>query len=259
MSGALYLLVNLFVMALPLAFSWHPKIRFRAQWRAFWPACLTVMAGFIAWDVWFAGEVWGFNEAYLLGPSVAGLPVEEWMFFVCIPYACVFTYEVIRRHSAHEPKRATWILLGVLFVVCAATALTHLERRYTALTMALSALFILYLLVRRPVWVAPFLRASLWLVLPFLLTNGVLTGLAFWEYPIWNTHPETIRDQVVWYANAETLGLRVFSIPVEDFSYAFQLIGLNVAVFEALRARRSDPILSPEHTGPWQPSVTSSL
>ena len=75
------------------------------------------------------------------------------------------------------------------------------------------------------------------LLIPFVLTNGVLTGLRFWEYPIINTRPEAVLDQVVWYDNAHNLGVRFFSIPFDDFLYAFLLIGLNVALMEYLTSR----------------------
>jgi lycopene cyclase domain-containing protein len=46
---------------------------------------------------------------------------------------------------------------------------------------------------------------------PFLIVNGILTG-------------SWIENEVVWYNNNENLGIRVFTIPVEDFVYAFTLI-----------------------------------
>ncbi|NNE70720.1 MAG: lycopene cyclase domain-containing protein, partial [Rhodothermales bacterium] len=89
----LYLLLNAAVISIPLAFSWHGKMPFSSYWRAFIPGCLLVLAGFIVWDIPFAAAgIWGFNDAYILGVRIAGLPLEEWLFFLCIPYACTFTY-----------------------------------------------------------------------------------------------------------------------------------------------------------------------
>jgi lycopene cyclase domain-containing protein len=45
--------------------------------------------------------------------------------------------------------------------------------------------------------------------------NGILTGLF-------------IDDSVVWYNNSHTLGMRIGTIPLEDFFYAFLLIVMNI-------------------------------
>jgi lycopene cyclase domain-containing protein len=43
----------------------------------------------------------------------------------------------------------------------------------------------------------------------------------------------------VWYNNNENLGLRVFTIPVEDFAYAFSMILYNFLLIEQLIKWRS--------------------
>ena len=139
MSSSLYLLVNLGAMAIPFAFSWHPKIRFVDQWRSFWPACLITLAFFIAWDVLFTAQgVWGFNESYLVGLSLLGLPLEEWLFFVAIPYACVFTYFVfrtVRNSDAGKVSKAPFCSSSCSVLACAFSTLTmHTQRQPPGLT-----------------------------------------------------------------------------------------------------------------------------
>ncbi len=239
MSG-LYLAVNLVVLSVPLAFSWYGPLRFVDRWREFLPACLAVAAGFIAWDVLFtAGGIWGFDDRFLLGPRLAGLPIEEWLFFVCIPYACVFTYHAFGTLQVPVPPVRTARFLTVAALVLSVVLLVlYPGRAYTAVTSGLLAVLLAVLLWFRPAWLG-----RLWLTLavvsvPFVLSNGVLTGLRFWTYPVLNTAPGEIAGRVVWYDNAHNMGIRLFSIPLDDFLYAALLIGLNVMVMEWLTARR---------------------
>jgi len=57
------------------------------------------------------------------------------------------------------------------------------------------------------------------ILLPFFLVNGILTG-------------SFIDGEVVWYDNAHNLGVRLFTIPVEDMAYAFSLILTNLFLLE---------------------------
>jgi lycopene cyclase domain-containing protein len=48
---------------------------------------------FILWDIYFAYQnVWGFNDEYLIGIRWFKLPLEEWLFFLLIPYASNFIH-----------------------------------------------------------------------------------------------------------------------------------------------------------------------
>ena len=74
-------------------------------------------------------------------------------------------------------------------------------------------------------------------LVPFIVSNGMLTGLDFTQYPLVNSDVDAVSDQIVWYNNAHNLQLRIFSIPVDDFLYAFLLLGMNIAIYEALLKR----------------------
>ena len=99
MSDWTYLWVNLAVLSVPFIASFDKRVAFVKEWKAFWPACLLTMAGFIAWDVVFTARgIWGFNPEHLAGIDVLGLPIEEWLFFITVPYACVFTYACFKKY-----------------------------------------------------------------------------------------------------------------------------------------------------------------
>ena len=86
-----YLIVDLATIFIPLLFSFHPKIKFYDQWKSYLPALFISAFLFIAWDILYTYlGVWSFNPNYLSGLYLLNLPMEECLFFICIPYACVF-------------------------------------------------------------------------------------------------------------------------------------------------------------------------
>ena len=89
----LYLLLNLGSLSIPFLFSFHPKLKFYKHWKSLGMGILISMLIFIPWDVFFTiNSIWGFNSSYYLNTKIFSLPIEEWLFFICIPYACVFTH-----------------------------------------------------------------------------------------------------------------------------------------------------------------------
>ena len=65
-----------------------------------------------------------------------------------------------------------------------------------------------------------FWLAMLLTYVPFLIFNGLLTGIP-----------------IVVYNDAENWGIRVYTIPLEDFFYSLSLLGFNILVYLPLRRR----------------------
>ena len=224
-----YLVVNLASLTIPLAFSFEHRISFFNQWKYWLPAILVPGLVFIIWDVLFTvWGVWGFNLQYITGIHWLRLPLEEWMFFFCIPYACLFSYEAFKHllPGTVNPGMSSWItslLAGVLLAV----ALFNLDKAYTATTFVLLSLTLLFHLR----WIASdyigrFYLTYLFILIPFFLVNGVLTGAY-------------LDKVVVWYNDNENLGIRMLTIPIEDTFYGMLLILSNVTIYEFLKKRQS--------------------
>ena len=91
-----YLLLMLLSISYPLIRSFENKIRFYKNWKSLTFAITIMMTIFIVWDVIFTTlSVWSFNDRYILGYKFLSLPIEEWMFFICVPYSCIFIHEVL--------------------------------------------------------------------------------------------------------------------------------------------------------------------
>lgn len=231
MQSYTYLMINLGSIIIPLLFSFHPQLRVAARWREVWPAIFITAALFILWDIPFAKMgIWGFNPDYLIGCYLFGLPVEEWLFFICIPYACLFTYICLGKLAVigqrRRPMNGALIFLSTLFLL---TGLISLGKAYTSTTLIATSGFLFFLWrFAKPAYLPQFFLAYLVIFAgPFLLVNGLLTG-------------SFLAEPIVWYNNAENLGIRVFTIPVEDFVYGFLLYLMNVTIYEYLFARAAN-------------------
>lgn len=249
MSGSLYLWLNLLSIAGPLARSFEPRVNFRSRWFALLPSIGLVALLFILWDAVFTHlGVWGFNPRYLIGVFAFGLPLEEWLFFVTVPYACLFSYDCLNyffpmAKDSRWPRMLAW---GLAVSAALGCALFH-DRSYTAIACALAATCMGAAAWARPVYLGPFLRAYLICLVPFFIVNGILTG-SVTEQPI------------VWYDDRENMGVRVATIPIEDAYYLLTLLWLNVAFYESFQQRRARRLHAqlPQHTGSMQPPYPPS-
>ncbi len=219
----LYTRINLLVLAVPLALSFDRKVAFWRRWSQVVPAIISVVVVFGAWDVWKTSQgVWGFNPVYAGDVRLGHLPLGEWLFFICVPYACLFILECVR---AYFRDRILGIPRWAVFAVAAlfaGLAFGVRERIYTGSVFASVGLVLAAMELRVPstvrsrnFWVAMGLT-----YLPFLIVNGVLTGLP-----------------IVWYDDAQILGLRIIRIPLEDFFYSFSMLALAVLVHDAAGRR----------------------
>ena len=204
-------------LAFPAALSFDPHIAFARRWKHLWLGMAVVGVFFLAWDVVFTQlGVWGFNAAYVLGPHLANLPVEEVLFFAVVPFACLFVYETMgfyvpRGWFAVAPSLPAWVLAGV----CLWVAFTSGGRLYTEVNFGAAGLLLLWVAQRPPCWLARFWVGYAVALAGFAVVNGVLTALP-----------------VVWYANEQTLSIRFITIPIEDFVYCLTLLLGNVLFYE---------------------------
>lgn len=213
-----YLLINLLTIAIPLLLTFERRVAFYKKLMWLIPSIALAGGIFIVWDHFFTVHgVWSFNPSHLSGIYIFSLPIEEWLFFITVPYACVFIYESLNHYW---PKDVFRPYAGLLFwlLICgfAALALLHPDKAYTSVNawfaIGVSLLHFLWFGYSR---FGLFVRAYLISLLPFFLVNGALTFLP-----------------VVIYNNAENLGSRIVSIPVEDTIYAYSLLLLTISLFE---------------------------
>ncbi|ETZ22501.1 lycopene cyclase domain-containing protein [Pedobacter sp. V48] len=222
-----YLLIDFFTIIIPFIFSFHPKLNFYKTWKAFFPAVIITGIIFILWDVYFTSlGVWGFNSRYLIGLTIGNMPVEEILFFFCIPYSCVFTYHCLDLWIERTlPQRMELVLTTLLIIVFTTTGILLNDKIYSMVTFIGLAILISFAkYVLKVSWLSKFYLIYGILLIPFVIVNGMLTGTG-------------LEEPVVWYNQAQIIGARILTIPVEDVFYGMALILMNLLIYLHLKIK----------------------
>lgn len=222
--NAEYLLFNIMVFIGPFFLALLKPFRFM-HWSEASVSIIIVMIPYIIWDALVTGYHWMFNTNYVLGIYLAKLPIEEWLFFITVPFACLFTWEmIIRRVDLKELPLLRNLRYAVYIFPVVGVVLFIQGRQYTGLVLIFLSL---------AVFLDTYMRTDLILQTRFyfyLLLIIVFT-LIFNGYLTWRP--------VVLYGQAYQLDFRVFTIPIEDFGYGISLIYLNTIIYEKLKTRNT--------------------
>ncbi|WP_298474898.1 lycopene cyclase domain-containing protein [uncultured Maribacter sp.] len=222
----LYLLLNIASISIPLLYSFHKKMYFIQYWKSvFISICITGLA-FILWDSLFTlYGIWGFNDQYHLPYKLLDLPIEEWLFFICIPYASVFIHYALDYYypKAELSKKLTLTITLIIITTLTVSITFHTDKAYTLVNFSLAIVVFCIGLIKIKK-LQKFYLSFLIILIPFFLVNGILTG-------------SFIDEAIVWYDNNENLGIRIATIPVEDIVYAFNLLFINILFIEELKSK----------------------
>lgn len=218
----LYLWIDLFTLFGPLFLSFDKKVAFYKNWKPLFISIGLMMVVFIPWDVAFTvNGIWGFNPDYLSGLEILHLPIEEWLFFIVVPYATVFIYECCKAYFKDVMKSiADPIMIGI-GVVLIFFGIIFYDRWYTVINFIGAGLTIFAAFVLGQKNRGYLLLGYLISLVPFLLVNGVLTG-------------SWIEEPIVWYNDEENMGIRIGTIPLEDSFYFLFFFVLVLIPYERL-------------------------
>lgn len=224
----LYLFINIGTVLFPLLFSFEKRVAYYKWWKFLIPAMAITATIFLIWDYYFTKlGVWGFNEQYLTGIYIGNLPLEEILFFFTVPYASIFIYAFLNKLWPETPFLNKWenpISTGILLFALI-LLITNYNNAYTALNCGYAIILLsLQKWVIKGGYMGKFYRFYLWHLIPFFIVNGILTGTG-------------IANEVVWYNNAENLGIRMGTIPIEDSLYSLSLMLMTITIYEYLAKR----------------------
>ena len=211
---SLYTIILIASISIPFLLSFDKKLQFYKQWKYLIPSIVAIALFYIVGDIYFTKiGVWGFNRTHLSNIFPFKLPIEEWLFFLAIPYASIFLHDVLHAYfpSFQLPIYVSRRLSIFFFLMALVTLLLYLDKAYTVYILTIFIIIITVSYFDKSDTISRFYCTFLIILIPFVLVNGVLTG-AFTAEP------------VVWYDHSENLNLRFITIPIEDFIYGFTML-----------------------------------
>ena len=218
-----YLLINFLTIFFPVILSFDKRVQFSKQWKFILPGLLISGAVFLVWDYIFTiADVWSFNPEYVTGIWLFNLPVEEILFFITVPFACIFIYECLNYYIRKDILKSFQTGISITFLGLSTLMLIFLyDRVYTLVTFGLLLTILFYAaFIKKETYLGRFYLAYLVSLVPFFIVNGILTSIP-----------------IVIYNDAENMAFRVGTIPFEDFFYSLSLLLMNVMFYEYFKGR----------------------
>jgi lycopene cyclase domain-containing protein len=238
-----YVLIDILIAAAPLSLSFDKRVRYVLRWPAVLITSIIVAVPYVAWDSFMTiRRAWEFSPRFAGNFRLLWLPPGELLFFLVVPFSCIFIFEVVSSYLPRKvarPWQLPWISAGVLLAL---SAFLFPGRLYTQAVAIASGAFLALSAIVSPSMLA---SRSFWLALgacyvPFLAANGILTALP-----------------VVTYSSWAILGPRAVSIPLEDFFYNFSYLGFTFLVYGFFRSRAGLSILRPFHETRFRRNVSA--
>jgi lycopene cyclase domain-containing protein len=111
---------------------------------------------------------------------------------------------------------------SILIILSIFILIFYHHQLYTRVTFTLLAfLVIIFQFIYKVRWLNRFYAAFAVALVPFYIINGILTSLP-----------------VVIYNNAQNMGIRIGTIPIEDHFYLMALLLMNIGFYEYFKARK---------------------
>jgi len=221
---SLYLILNIASFIIPFVYSFENRMKYIKRWKAVFSAIALTAIFFIVWDIIFTKiGVWSFNPKYHSGIDFFSLPIEEWLFFICIPYASIFIHFAFHYFypKVALTDKTVRIIYWSLILILIPTIVLHYNQLYTAINYSVLVLVLTYAVFKAPHILNTFFITFLIVLVPFSIVNGILTG-------------SFIEEPVVIYNNAENLGIRLGTIPIEDIGYAFSMLLMSLILIQKI-------------------------
>jgi lycopene cyclase domain-containing protein len=219
-----YLLFNIIVISGPIYFGVQSKYGFKKYAKTAITAVIITAVPYLIWDSIVTYEHWYFNEKYTLPVRLFNLPIGEILFFITVPFACLFTWEMISQNIKEVifvEKKLIKTIFAIIPFIGTLIFISGLQYTGLAIIAVGLAIFLDYVLGTKLLFSRNF---NLYLILVILFTlifNWYLTA-----------------RPVVLYGIQYQLDFRIITIPIEDFVYGISLMYFATAIYEYLKRKK---------------------
>jgi lycopene cyclase domain-containing protein len=219
-----YLLINIVIIFFPLILSFDKNLKYYKNLKYLLQSLLVVSSLYIMWDIIATkrGD-WAFNPEHLIGIHFFDLPLEEILFFITVPYSCIFIYETVKFYIKEKEITFNKNIFFVPAILLIILGLGFYNRPYTFSVLLFTAMFFIaailfnsLLLRSRNFWIT-----ILICFVPFLIVNYFLTSIP-----------------IVTYNELAFSGKRFLTIPYEDFLYSFSLVSLWILFYDLAKKKK---------------------
>lgn len=204
---------------------WGMRAGFYKTWLL--PIVLGSMV-FLAWDIYFSYlSIWGFNERYLTGNRIANFPLEEVVWFPVIGCCSLYIYFLMEREKWALLEQRGWVLAILVCFGLFLFWMFYFDRLYSSF-----AVWSIFIVIWLWYWseiqdkLMNFMGAFMIITLPMLIMDGMLTGIF-------------TQEALIIYNPSENSGIRIISIPIEDFLFGFSFLAFIVWIKNVINKRLS--------------------
>lgn len=219
-----YLLINVLTVLFPVILSFDKRVQFYRSWKFIFPGLIITGLLFLVWDYIFTiTNVWSFNEKYVIGIYFLNLPLEEILFFLTVPFACIFIYECLNYYIEKDIlKKFSKIISIALILLSVILLIIFYDKVYSLITFSLLLILLVYLqFIYKAEYLSRSYLAFFVSLIPFYVVNGILTSLP-----------------IVIYNDDQNIGFRIGTIPFEDHFYSLSMLLMNIHFFEFFKNKR---------------------
>lgn len=209
------------------------RVNFRQFWNPLFKAIFIQFIVMVVWDHFFVIlDVWVYSKEYRIGKEFWELPIENYFYYILIPYFYFFIYECLNKYVKDYLRRSALYISLMLIIFLLLILWFNYEKLYTA-TAAVLAIYILinHILVFRSHqrYLGRLYVTYLVTLIPFMILNGMLISLPMIHY------------------NFQTITLYfIRGIPFENFIHHFIMLMIVITIYENIKKKKGISIYQEE-------------